>query len=486
MKTIITILSILFAFNVAAQLPDGYSIESVNTDYNSPIDVEFVSDGQYMVVAERAGLIWVEDLIDGVYIKRGEPIIDISNEVTASGERGVQSIVVNSAYIWIYYTVNPVFTYGEGTEEDSQTFNRVTRYEWGLPTNFSTNRTVIIGTTPHDGIAALRFNHNGGGMTMANGYLFISTGDDGVSSNSQLQQSDNGKVWRVYPFNGDAPPSNPFYNANGPRSSRSRMWAMGLRNPFDITSDSEGNIVIADVGGGFKEEISVIRSGVSGLNLGWPAFEGMRINNTQNDSLIQATSFEIDADPAQRKYTHYNPDIDYSHNNTDPLTRLVNYFNGEFSEDIDQNPIHGNSITGGCFIEGDGFGAKYNGAYIFSDWTKGWLNVAFRGDGDRFFEYTENFAPDNTVGSAVDITQHPDGSIYIVRLFGGIYRIWYDDSLSVPKFEFNYKLASKTYYDILGREWKTLDYVPYGIYIVKYEYQNRIETKKTVKTKQTF
>ena len=49
---------------------------------------------------------------------------------------------------------------------------------------------------------------------------------------AQLVDSLNGKVLRIDPATGDGVPSNPYYDAGNPRSARSRVWALGLRNPF--------------------------------------------------------------------------------------------------------------------------------------------------------------------------------------------------------------------------------------------------------------
>src|SRR5690606_10085970 len=52
---------------------------------------------------------------------------------------------------------------------------------------------------------------------------------------SQLLNCFNGKLLRMDPNTGDGVPSNPFYDAAQPRAPKSRVWAMGLRNPYRCT-----------------------------------------------------------------------------------------------------------------------------------------------------------------------------------------------------------------------------------------------------------
>ena len=52
---------------------------------------------------------------------------------------------------------------------------------------------------------------------------------------SQMLNSHNGKLLRINPESGDGISSNPFYDASAPRSAKSRVWALGLRNPFRIS-----------------------------------------------------------------------------------------------------------------------------------------------------------------------------------------------------------------------------------------------------------
>ena len=73
-----------------------------------------------------------------------------------------------------------------------------------------------------------------------------------------------------YVYRGAAiPASNPVW----PSVGRNENWAIGLRNPFRYAFDA-GQLYIADVGQGAREEIDVVSATTSGLNYGWSIMEG--------------------------------------------------------------------------------------------------------------------------------------------------------------------------------------------------------------------
>jgi glucose/arabinose dehydrogenase len=464
MKKLCIMMLLLWTSQIFAQLPNGYTNqELIQLSFSNPMDVEFHPTSNRMVVAERAGRIWICDLVNGEYVKRGSAVIDIANQVTAVSERGMQSIVVDENYIYSYYTVEEDYLFPElnlGVSDHSATINRVSKWLISWDDNTHSGEVILIGTTPSDGIPQTAGNHNGGGLTISNGYLYASTGDSAGGGfdeqaidrgimraaldisgtyKSQILNCANGKLLRVELSNGAGVTTNPFYDAANPRSPESRMWAMGFRNPFDISSDpTNGVIYVADVGQSSFEEITVIDKG--GLNAGWGLREGFRINNSGSTTnpdegvsfaslFTESTSFVDDNDDTQRRFKHHVPEIDFGHS---AETRLARFTNGVLDPIIDSNPMEGNSVTGGCKIIGDGFGEDYNGAYIWTDFIGGWLNIALPSSdpiNGNYFDSTVNFAPTSTFSGVVDITQNPvDGSLYIVEIFSSdIHQITYDE-----------------------------------------------------------
>jgi len=134
--------------------------------------------------------------------------------------------------------------------------------------------------------------HNGGQLAFGpDGMLYIALGagdrgDEPVrgrpsGGNGQLLDTLLGKILRIDPrASGDAaytiPPDNPFANGGG----RPEIWAYGLRNPWRFSFDrTTGDLWIADVGEGDREEINLARASDgygAGVNFGWALFEGQR------------------------------------------------------------------------------------------------------------------------------------------------------------------------------------------------------------------
>jgi glucose/arabinose dehydrogenase len=117
-----------------------------------------------------------------------------------------------------------------------------------------------VGTTPtgvFDQITSAQV-HNGGNIVFgADGFLYVSTGENGHPEFSQDKTSLQGKILRLT-RDGAPAPGNPFGNA---------VFAMGLRNPFDFTfSPITGKLYVSENGPECDDEVDVIQSGG---NYGW-------------------------------------------------------------------------------------------------------------------------------------------------------------------------------------------------------------------------
>ncbi|MBD0386427.1 MAG: PQQ-dependent sugar dehydrogenase, partial [Nostoc sp. C3-bin3] len=131
------------------------------------------------------------------------------------------------------------------------------------------------------------------------GSLFVSLGD-GTSYNGRdprairVQDVNNlsGKMLRIDAMTGQGLSSNPFYNGD-PNSNSSKVYNLGLRNPFRFTIDKSTNTpVIGDVGFYIYEEVNI---GKPGANFGWPFYEGGLDANNNTVSLKQPTYSKLDA-----------------------------------------------------------------------------------------------------------------------------------------------------------------------------------------------
>ena len=179
-------------------------------------------------------------------------------------------------------------------------------------------------------------NHNGGPVVFGpDGMLYVATGDGGAGTdpegNSQNLGSRLGKLLRLDVRQGAAsivPPDNPFVATPG---ADPLVYHYGLRNPWRVTFDRvTGDLYIADVGGGNREEVNRVRAGTpGGLNFGWDYCEGTR--NFRSG----AQCSDIDSTP---------PSLEYDHN----------------------DPDGGDLVIGGYVYRGDAFPELY-GAYLYFD-----------------------------------------------------------------------------------------------------------------------
>ena len=120
-------------------------------------------------------------------------------------------------------------------------------------------------------------NHNAGQLLFGpDGMLYVPFGDGGLAAdpdrNGQDRSSWLGSILRI-DVNGDEPYSvpddNPFVAVDGVRPE---TWAWGVRNPWRVTFDRRGRLVVADVGQEAWEELSFA---AAGDNLGWSRVEGL-------------------------------------------------------------------------------------------------------------------------------------------------------------------------------------------------------------------
>ncbi len=378
------------------------------------------------------------------------------------------------------------------------TIGRVTRYTADAGSGFTTvdpnSRLVLLGETASTGIPLCSGGHSVGDLMFGNdGSLLISAGDgasagpasqtclsDGITRpaeevsyfRAQLLDSLSGKMLRIDPSTGDGLTSNPHYDVAEPRAPRSRIWALGLRNPFrfdvrpgtgqtDPALGLPGSLFIGDVGKGDYEELNVAR--VGGLNFGWPVFEGFDPHPTLSQTLtpnldapnplfginvpgagvctqefydfqdlvVQETlnmpfwsnpCAPAEAVSGATVYEHARAAVAWHHD----LTAYVPIFDGSGEADsltIDDPaspvvgmPFTGNASMGGAFYTGDAFPAAYKNTYFHADYGKGWIhNFVFDAD-DRLLEVREFAEP---VGRVVHMEENlMDGALYYMDFTG--------------------------------------------------------------------
>jgi glucose/arabinose dehydrogenase len=511
-----------------ADLPPGFS-KALITGFDSPVGVAFDANGR-MYVWERAGRVWLVE--NGV--KSATPLIDISDEVGNWYEHGMLGFALHpnflsNGWIYLFYAVDH-YQLEHGSDPDydpnaSDTFvasiGRITRYTAQASTGFRTvdpaSRRVLLGESPSTGCPLLYNSHGVGSLAFgADDSLLASCGDgasfvgpdtggigygaytvqalaEGIitpredvgSFRAQLVSSLAGKLLRLDPLTGDGLPSNPFYDPADPRAARSRVFALGFRNPFRFTvrpgtgshlkaNADPGSIYLGNVGANTWEEIEVVDS--PGYNGGWPIYEGMTAEagfatvtppanmDAPNplfgvggcakpyfsfaDLLIQATlatpSFPNPCDPAQQvpasipRFVHHRPALAYGRNPGGPmmvptfLGTLPTYAQvGAPGSPTAGTQMGGSTVSGGAWYTGTAFGAAFQNSYFQADLGGAWIvNIRFdANDQPTLVTPFETASPNATVMLA---TSPKGDALYAVDLFGGVYRITYAPTGNQP------------------------------------------------------
>ncbi len=227
-------------------------------------------DGHIYSVNKTTGVIARIDLATG----RSQTVLDIpDNQFGKEGEGGVLSVAFHPDY-----DANGRFFVFSTTAAG----NLAVREYQKAGTGPAQLMETVIGI-PHP----VNKNHNGGFIGFGpDGYLYVTTGDGGGANdppgNAQNVNSLLGKILRL-DIDADDFPNNPNRNYGipddnpfaGSTPGRGEIWAYGLRNPWRMSFDTNGDLYIGDVGQSAFEEIDYVRAGTKGgLNFGWNYREG--------------------------------------------------------------------------------------------------------------------------------------------------------------------------------------------------------------------
>ncbi|MET9157448.1 PQQ-dependent sugar dehydrogenase [Streptomyces parvulus] len=318
--------------------------------------------GDTVWIAERAGTVRV---LNGTGL--GEPVLDISDETTTDGERGLLGVAFDADFTHFYIS----FTDLQGTSTiDEFAVQDGTVQE-------DTRRTVLTQEQPES-------NHNGGDIKFGpDGYLYIALGDGGgggdPEGNGQKLDTLLGKMLRIDPRGGEpyaVPQDNPFV---GDPNAKGEIWSYGLRNPWRFSFDSgTGDLLIGDVGQSEWEEIDwAPADSKGGENYGWSQMEGTH-------------PFRGGTEPAN----HVPPVHEY-----------------------DRTGL-GCSVTGGYVYRGQAV-ADLVGQYVYSDYCDGTLRSLEIENGRVTAEHDLGVSG----GEVVSFAQDGDGELYALAIGGTVWRV---------------------------------------------------------------
>ena len=226
-------------------------------------------DGTRLFIVEQRGAVRIFHMGGAALLPT--PFLDIDLLVLSGGERGLLGMAFDPNYgangrLYVFYT---------NTNGDVV----IARYQRSLvdPNLADPSTATILQTVPHPTFA----NHNGGMLAFGpDGCLYAGIGDGGSggdpNNNGQNSFIRLGKLLRLSPDTGSACNNviiNPFVVGGG----APEVWGLGLRNPWRFSFDRQtGDLYIADVGQGAREEINVSLPPNPGRqsNYGWRFMEG--------------------------------------------------------------------------------------------------------------------------------------------------------------------------------------------------------------------
>ena len=460
----------------AATVPAGFTETVVSGPWTNAVGVAFEANGR-MYVWEGTGQVWFKDSGDANYTL----LLDIHDEVGKWGDHGMLGFALDpdfrdNGYIYVSYVVDRYYLFHSGdpdydpnaNEYNAATIGRLTRYTCRSADGFRsvdpTSRQILIGETRQTGIPICSTTHGVGTLVFGeDGTLLLSCGEgasfqvadtggvqtgsyapqalaDGIlrpkenvgAFRAQLVDSLSGKVLRLDPATGNGVPSNPYYDAGNPRSARSRVYALGLRNPFRMSlqpntgshfppDGNPGTLYIGHVGYNTWEALDVVTGAKQ--NFGWPTYEGLSINPdsgynvdiANQDALNplfpaagcnQYFSFrqllhEDTLNPAGQppfanpcnasqsiptsipQFLHTRPVLDWNHSSA--ITRTPIYGPsgdaqianvGDPGSPVSGTPFRGNCAIGGTWYTGTNFPAAYQNLFYFADWGQGLINTS--------------------------------------------------------------------------------------------------------------
>jgi glucose/arabinose dehydrogenase len=223
--------------------------------------------GRIFVVEQTGSLRVVRDGVPGPV-----PFLDIREKVKGGSEPGLLALAFPPDYgasgtFYVVYNARS----GNGDLRLSEFHRHQTDPDRADPYS---ERVLLTITKPWE-------NHNGGMLQFGpDGYLYwsVGDGDSGLFNppGFYAQRRDDllGNILRIDPRGKPyaVPADNPFVGVDGVRPE---IWAYGLRNPWRFWIDAEtGAMYIGDAGNARREEVDLVPRGRSGLNFGWPCFEG--------------------------------------------------------------------------------------------------------------------------------------------------------------------------------------------------------------------
>jgi len=349
--------------------PPPLRLTAIASGLDRPLYVVAPPGDPRLFILEQTGriLVWA-----GGEVQR-DPFLDLSDQVSCCGERGLLGLAFHPDY-----RANGRFVVNYTDRGGDTVVAEYVRAD-GDPGRAESGevRRFLHVEQPFA-------NHNGGMVAFGpDGLLYVGFGDGGAAADPLGSGQDaKSKLGAMLRIDVDTYPEPPAGNLAGADPD---VWAIGLRNPWRFSFDrSTGDLYIGDVGQNSFEEVDVAPAGGGGQNYGWNVMEGLHCFASPGDCDTSGLAL-----PAV-----------------------------EYGRDL------GCSVTGGYVYRGERI-AALRGWYLYGDfcsnriWAMRW--EAGRVLGHR--EITADIDPGGVLDGISSFGEDGSGEMYVVSLDGGVHRI---------------------------------------------------------------
>ena len=419
--------------NAGATVADNYRKTVLEPDVLDPMELDVAPDGRVFFV-ERGGRVkaWSP--------ATGATALLATIPVTTGDEDGLLGLALDPQFAtngWAYLFYSPV----AGSEQ------RVSRFTvTGNTLDRASERVLLRIPVDRGGVA-----HSGGSLAFGpDGSLYISTGDntnpfesDGftpIDERPGRQRFDaqrsagnaadlRGKILRILPQPDGtyALPDGNLFPAGTP--GRPEVYAMGLRNPFRISVDSEtGWLYWGDVGPdavetsptrgprGYDEFNQARAAG----NFGWPYF--VADNQAYND-------YNFATNTAGAKFNPAAPVNDSPNNtgprNLPPAQPALIWYPYAASAQFPELGSGGRTAMAGPVYHFDPAASSpfklpeyYDDTLFVYEWSRNWIKEVKLDANGRVLKINP-FAPNLVLNRPMDMDIGPDGAMYVLEWGGG-------------------------------------------------------------------
>ena len=425
-------------------------------ELDEPMAFEVLPDERVLVI-ERKGVLKLVDPVAKTVKRAGTMPVNTkytsAEGTTTEAEEGLMGLTLDPGFAtnrWIYilyaHPTQPKHVLGRFEFRDDQIVAGSEREVLEYPTQ----REVCC--------------HTGGGMAWDGaGNLFLAVGNntgnlpfsttderpDRTSWDDQRTSANSndlrGKLLRIHPEpNGtySIPPGNLF--PPGTPQTRPEIYAMGLRNPWRVSRDSQtGFVYWGEIGPDAGEDTPNVVRGYDELNqarkpgnFGWPYFIG--------DNFAYPI-YDYEKSEAGPKKDPAKP-INTSVNNTGlrelpPAVPAVVYYPYGVSELFPDVGTGSRCAIGGPVYRGQDrpkaerpFPAYYEGKWLVADFSRGWI-MSIALDAEGRYQNMERFLPSYRPVEIIDLKFGPNGDLYVLEYGSNWFRK--SDDSKLVRIEYN-------------------------------------------------